>query len=654
MLIKSMEIPLAKMLFVIMLVVYSTMEMATADLPPEDALYTSQASDTLRVDRTPHASRRYLRSTTDVTTTSTDEVRRLVLDISGLKELGSSLEKQTVAFPARLRQSVSTIYSKIMTRLRAQWWLWATKQRDFEEVFKSLQLDKPTKNPFVDPNFPVWKYIVEKTTPKKDVPEVMLNTMVKVLGDVGNLDKFLAQAKSSVKFGDKVDSLYNYQIEKWAQNGDTPEDVFNHLKLDEEKNLKELPSLPEFSMWAAFNTQKKSTNKAFELLKGLHGDRIIDLDLMRALAEIGQADANFEFAQDLLLSQLQYLKKNPIYWESSFKLFKLQGKKTSKPTDLTMDPLGRLWVDFVYMIARGKDGLTNFGVVYDKLFKKVGNVAAVAGMEKVHKDGFFLKSLKENHMKKQEDVAEEMYKPMLNALKGEGNLAKFLAQAKSSPKFGYIVEGVYNYQIEKWVELGDTPEKVFRLLGLNTFEKLEELPSLPEFSMWAAFNTQKKSTNKAFELLKGLHGDRIIDLDLMRALAEIGQADANFKFAQDLLLSQLQYLKKNPIYWESSFKLFKLQGKKTSKPTDLTMDPLGRLWVDFVYMRTKDFDDVYNELFAEVGRVAALKVMKKVHKDGYLLNSLDETKPMKGNKKFGMFIKNPEKYVAKRSKYTSG
>ncbi|CAH0485838.1 unnamed protein product [Peronospora farinosa] len=177
--IKSMEMPLATTLFVIVLVVYSTMEMATADLPPEDALHTSQASDTLRVDRTPHALRRYLRSTTDVTTTSTDEVRRLVLDISGLKELESSLEKQTVAFPARLRQSVSTIYSKIMTRIRAQWWLWATKQRDFDEVFKSLQLDKPKMNPFVDPNFPVWKYIVEKTTPKKDVPEVMLNTMVK-------------------------------------------------------------------------------------------------------------------------------------------------------------------------------------------------------------------------------------------------------------------------------------------------------------------------------------------------------------------------------------------------------------------------------------------------------------------------------------------
>ncbi|CAH0491735.1 unnamed protein product [Peronospora farinosa] len=71
--VKAKKTSLTKALMVIMLVVRSTMGMATADLSPEDALRTFQASDTLDMDLTPHVSKqkRYLRSAADVTTTST-------------------------------------------------------------------------------------------------------------------------------------------------------------------------------------------------------------------------------------------------------------------------------------------------------------------------------------------------------------------------------------------------------------------------------------------------------------------------------------------------------------------------------------------------------------------------------------------------------
>ncbi|CAH0485574.1 unnamed protein product [Peronospora farinosa] len=137
---------LTKALMVIILVVRSTMGMATADLSPEDALRTFQASDTLDMDLTPHASKqkRYLRSATDVTTTSTGELRRLVSDLSGLKEFGNSLGKQAVAFPARLRQSVSAIYSKIMTRIRGKRWLWV-KNNKIKKSFTDLKLEEGMK-----------------------------------------------------------------------------------------------------------------------------------------------------------------------------------------------------------------------------------------------------------------------------------------------------------------------------------------------------------------------------------------------------------------------------------------------------------------------------------------------------------------------------
>ncbi|UIZ29862.1 hypothetical protein KXD40_002815 [Peronospora effusa] len=406
--VKPKKTPLTKALFVIMLVMCSPLGMAMADLSPEDALRTFRASDTLNMDLIPPPlkHKRYLRSTADVTTTSTGELRRLVPDLSGLKELGSSFGKQAVGFPVRLRQSVLTIYSKIMTRMRAQWWLWVNKQRNPEEVFELLQLVKegePFGNPFENPNFPVWKYIVGKTTPKEDVPKVMFNIMVKKLGDEGQLDRFLAQAKSSAKFGYTVKSLCNYRIKQWVEKGYTLEYVFYYLEPDKFRKFGEIPRLPGFSMWAAFNTEKNSVYEAFEFLKGSKG-RTINLDLMRALAAIGKGDANFEFSQGLLLSQLQFMKKNPKLFESTFKLFELQGKKTSNPTDLTTDLLGRLWVDFVYMRTQGKTSSIRCREVYKKLSDKVGHGAALQVMKQVHRNGFFLKSLeKENPIKGDKD-----------------------------------------------------------------------------------------------------------------------------------------------------------------------------------------------------------------------------------------------------------
>ncbi|CAH0489883.1 unnamed protein product [Peronospora farinosa] len=168
---KPNKAPLVKALFVIVLVARSTMWLATADLSPENALRTFQASGTLDMDLTPHVSKqkRYLRSAADVTTTSTGELRRLVSDLSGLKEFGNSLGKQAVAFPARLRRNISTIFSTIV---REKLWLWVNKQKEPKEAFTSLQLDNG-ENPFENPKFSVWKYIVEKTKPERDVPREM-------------------------------------------------------------------------------------------------------------------------------------------------------------------------------------------------------------------------------------------------------------------------------------------------------------------------------------------------------------------------------------------------------------------------------------------------------------------------------------------------
>ncbi|RMX69421.1 hypothetical protein DD238_004622 [Peronospora effusa] len=404
--IKPNKAPPAKALFVIMLVARSTMGVATADLPPENALRILQASDALYVNLAPPASKqkRYLRSAADM---AIGEAGRLNPDISKSKEIESLLGKVKVDPLATLRQSSLTISSDTMTKFQKQYWPdFDTKTP--EEAFKSLSLGKMGENPFKSPMFPVWEYLVKKTTSETDVTKAMFEAMDNALGDKTSLAKFLGQAKTSTKFKGTVESLYKYQIDLWVRDDYTPQTVYDLLELNTVEDLNNLPNSPAFSMWAAFNTEKNSVYEAFKVLKGPGPERrVLDPDLMRALATIDETRDNFNFAQGLLYAQLQYLKRHPREIESSFRLFKLKAldptNPKSTPTDVTMDPLGRLWVDYVYMRKQDENGLTDFYKVYILLKNRIGHIAAIKTMKKVNTDGFFLKHLNKKRSEEKEN-----------------------------------------------------------------------------------------------------------------------------------------------------------------------------------------------------------------------------------------------------------
>ncbi|CAH0490372.1 unnamed protein product [Peronospora farinosa] len=402
--IKSNKAPPAKALFVIMLVARSTMGVATADLPPENALRILQALDALYVNLAPPASKqkRYLRSAADM---AIGEAGRLIPDISKSKEIESLLGKVKVDPLTTLRQSSSTISFDTMTKFQKQYWPdFDTKTP--EEAFKSLSLGKMGENPFKSPMFPMWEHLVKKTTSETDVTKAMFEAMDNALGDKTSLAKFLGQAKTSTEFKGTVESLYKYQIDLWVRDDYTPQTVYDLLKLNTVEDLNKLPDSPEFSMWAAFNTEKNSVYEALLVLKGPER-RFLDPDLMRALAKIDETRDSFNFAQGLLYAQLQFLKRHPIEIESSFRRFKLKALDStnpkSTPTDVTMDPLGRLWVDYVYMRKQDENGLTDFGEVYMLLKNRIGHTAAIKTMKKVNTDGYFLKHLNKKSSEEKEN-----------------------------------------------------------------------------------------------------------------------------------------------------------------------------------------------------------------------------------------------------------
>ncbi|RMX63703.1 hypothetical protein DD238_006067 [Peronospora effusa] len=231
---------LAKMLFVIMLVVRWTMGTATADLPPEDAPRTLQASDTLYVDLTPLALRqkRYLRSAVNMMTITTEELNKVSeVGVDGLKSL---VKKQETTPSATLRRSVKTIPFEDMSRFRRLWWLLCNRFRTPERVFMSLKLDEG-KKPLENPLFSLWEYFVKKTTREIDVTKVMIKAMVNALGGEKKLAEILLQGKTSERKSicDKARYLLSYQTHYWVRDSYTPEAVFKLLGLNDKKNIKE-------------------------------------------------------------------------------------------------------------------------------------------------------------------------------------------------------------------------------------------------------------------------------------------------------------------------------------------------------------------------------------------------------------------------------
>ncbi|CAI5742953.1 unnamed protein product [Peronospora destructor] len=332
--VKPNKASLAKTLSIIMLVVFSTMEMATAVGLPEDA----QVSDTLHVDHTPLALRhkRYLRSAADVKSSGV-KVRRLL----AFDKLLAGLGKSTISyFEAKMLQH-------------------QLQQQTSSSVFTYLQLDKMEKNLFDSPKFRTWVAYVKVTTRTKEEAIAEMSRTLWAIFPENRMVKLLGGVEASHEFGDVAKRLREHQMGMWTRFGRTAEKAFTCLGLDKvSKN--ELIGSPEFTMWGAFMTKKhESYSDAFKCLT----TRLEVEDLLRALTAIHDNNENFSFAQSLIFDYLWNLrnikKVTPVQLYGDLKLANLPFPELSNVEQLKRpkvivesllkDPLNRMWFDYVYM-----------------------------------------------------------------------------------------------------------------------------------------------------------------------------------------------------------------------------------------------------------------------------------------------------------------
>ncbi|CAI5701671.1 hypothetical protein KXD40_002874 [Peronospora effusa] len=327
---KPTKTPLAKTLFVILLVAPSTIVMSTADLSREDTPRILQASNALYEDLTIPASKqqRYMRTAADVTTISTGEVRRL--NVLEVEKLESFLEKQESSLTASLHQNdVTNIKLETPAMLKARLWLGRFKKQTPLDAFEFLKLHKVEK-PFESSVFPVWQQYVEshiKNT-KESLPQVMFEAMVDAYNSERKLSKILVEAKTSSNIAEAktsstiaeaktsstiaeaktssniAENILEYQTGNWVESHLLPNEVFNLLELRQLGNPKKLSTIEE---WGRVK-QRIDFIKASDLKE--------PFKMMRDTSSLGAVS------------------------------------KLSKPVDLTEDPLGQLWINHVLTLSQ--------------------------------------------------------------------------------------------------------------------------------------------------------------------------------------------------------------------------------------------------------------------------------------------------------------
>ncbi|KAG2778809.1 hypothetical protein JG687_00019655 [Phytophthora cactorum] len=147
---------------------------------------------------------------------------------------------------------------------------WLKEKKTPEDVFKLLKLDTGTKNLLANPNLKTWSVFMvlyNKENPTKMV--TMLGVLTKTYGGEA-VAKMIEAARASPKTRGIANRLQNLQLNAWAQNGLTPDIVFQMMKVGE-GGVDKLMSNQGLNVWFYFFNQMNNYNpyRQIDIIKKL-------------------------------------------------------------------------------------------------------------------------------------------------------------------------------------------------------------------------------------------------------------------------------------------------------------------------------------------------------------------------------------------------
>ncbi|CAI5747054.1 unnamed protein product [Peronospora destructor] len=142
---------------------------------------------------------------------------------------------------------------------------WIKEKKTTDEVFTLLKLDKPDVSPFASPIFLQWKAFVTLKNPEsmKAVNSVMFKTMSSHYKDDAFVKILVAGLELDCSLSGTANRLLDFQVQKWKNDGKTPEEVSTLLKLDDtspDLDIKQLETVWVEYVYVLIRSNPDSTN----------------------------------------------------------------------------------------------------------------------------------------------------------------------------------------------------------------------------------------------------------------------------------------------------------------------------------------------------------------------------------------------------------
>ncbi|UIZ25218.1 hypothetical protein KXD40_009132 [Peronospora effusa] len=346
---------------------------------------------------------------------------------------------------------------------------WVNDGRDEAEIFKFLELQEPSGNPFESPIFTQWVTFVKAKYPwagdfKDQRKNMMFDYLAKHLSGDNLAEVLVAKAKSTPqksKIKDVAASMLHLQAEKWARDKITDENVFNLLQL-QGSNGNPLES-PFFSQWFDFamtryGVSKKAYKATLDILSSYFQSKIALVSYLERAKTSGKQTIAAQKLLDCQINEWKEDEKNAAY------VFDILGLRLTE-SKLFDSPVISTWVDFVKSISSNDVEATNtmlsvLKLTYKDDLNSILNDGRNAKNKKMRPVAKSLQDLNEGPPKRQND-SDVNEPPAKRQKEGDHDLNE--PPAKRQKEFDFdLNEPPAKRQKEYWTKKRD-PELIYTI-----------------------------------------------------------------------------------------------------------------------------------------------------------------------------------------------
>ncbi|RAW26900.1 hypothetical protein PC110_g16700 [Phytophthora cactorum] len=414
--------------------------------------------------------------------------------------------------------------------------------------------------------------VFNKENPSKKMK--MISTLTARFGDEA-LSTMVETAKRIPKTEAIATQVQAKQIKNWMKAGETPDDVFELLKLNTAKSL--LFDRPPVNTWLKYMDEFTQSNAGSQFstiatLRKIYTDDELAEMIIVAAKNSKTSDAGKRVETELLRTWFNEMK-------TPTDILRLLNRRTPGQTSLAS-----IWTKYVDLFNKvdprfKTDMLEDWlkkGLITEDTFKllTLGNAA-----DDLLNGSMLSAWVTYIKVFNQENPTQKMsLLATLTARFGDEAVSTMVETAKRAPKTKDIASKVQAEQIQNWKKLGKNPDDVFELLKLNTAKSL--LFDQPPVNTWLKYMDDFRKTNTGSQFstiatLRKIYTDDELAEMILIAAKNSKTSDAGKRVETELLRTWFNEMK-------TPTDILRLLNRRTPGQTSL-----ASIWTKYVDLFNK-------------------------------------------------------------------